>query len=354
MIEAEPVGARHECNLGVQCRVGSTRIDDLDGVPPQSLTWTQCFLCAKDLTETNRSDEHVFPKWLLSLHNLWNERLTLPNGTLIPYRQLTIPCCVACNSGPLSRLEEYVAGGFADGYVGVAALDRGRLGLWLAKLQYGMLFRDLALAWDRRNENRGTIVNSEWIETFRVQHLLLQAIRGSVVTPVTAPFSVLLFRCQTGEPVQRNFDYRDSVIFPFAALRSWEVGLVAVLQDWGKLQLTASNVVSLHAATQLRLNPDQFTEVVATVRYTASLTNYPAHLLIAVPAHGPVSVIPVGLEDWIEDFGKEPSWPEFASNLGAEFGVPVESIANGRGMPGSCLRCESRGVVGFQGGRVLS
>ena len=65
-----------------------------------------CFLCGARLDGSNYSEEHVFPKWLLREAKLWNETAHQLNATLLPYRQCVIPCCVPCNSGPLSSLED--------------------------------------------------------------------------------------------------------------------------------------------------------------------------------------------------------------------------------------------------------
>src|ERR1700730_12701608 len=67
-----------------------------------------CFLCSAPLRSKNRSDEHVFPKWLQNRFNLWNQRLDLINLTSIPYRQFTIPCCKTCNNVHLSKIGDIV------------------------------------------------------------------------------------------------------------------------------------------------------------------------------------------------------------------------------------------------------
>lgn len=67
-----------------------------------------CFLCGVSLSADNRTDEDVFPQWLLHKFDLWNKRLTLLNGTTIPYRQIRIPCCGSCNNNHLSKLENRI------------------------------------------------------------------------------------------------------------------------------------------------------------------------------------------------------------------------------------------------------
>jgi hypothetical protein len=66
----------------------------------RAVSLDRCFLCGVDLGTANRTREHVLPLWLLNRHGLLNAKLTLLNGTSLPYKQLTIPACLACNGGP--------------------------------------------------------------------------------------------------------------------------------------------------------------------------------------------------------------------------------------------------------------
>ncbi len=70
----------------------------------QELNDDCCFLCGA-LMDGSKSAEHVFPKWLQNRYDLWNQKIELLNGSLMPYRQLTIPCCEKCNNEHLSSLE---------------------------------------------------------------------------------------------------------------------------------------------------------------------------------------------------------------------------------------------------------
>src|SRR5438874_2004552 len=90
-----------------------------------------CFLCGSKLKRSNRSDEHVIPAWLQRRFDLWDEHLILMNGTSIPYRQLTIPCCKACNSVHLGRIEDIVQAAVSKGAKAVRDLDQTDLLVWL-------------------------------------------------------------------------------------------------------------------------------------------------------------------------------------------------------------------------------
>ena len=63
-----------------------------------------CFVCSGPAN----TREHVIPTWLQHRFDLWNQTLTLPNGTTIPYRYLTIPACATCNGDVFGQLEQRV------------------------------------------------------------------------------------------------------------------------------------------------------------------------------------------------------------------------------------------------------
>ena len=101
-----------------------------------------CFLCSALLRSKNRSDEHVFPKWLQKRFNLWDQRLDLINLTGIPYRQLTIPCCKTCNNIHLSKIEDIMRSAVEAGPSAVADLPSATVYMWLSKIFYGVLYRE--------------------------------------------------------------------------------------------------------------------------------------------------------------------------------------------------------------------
>src|SRR4051812_45829919 len=82
-----------------------------------------CFLCGTSLAAERATDEHVFPKWMQECFALWDQKLTLLNRTTIPYRQVTIPCCGACNSEHLGKVEMQMQQACAEGKQ--AVLDLG-------------------------------------------------------------------------------------------------------------------------------------------------------------------------------------------------------------------------------------
>lgn len=106
-----------------------------------SIAAKRCFACGG--ASTSGSGEHVIPKWLQNECCLFDERLTLQNGTYIPYRNLTVPCCIDCNTGFLSSVESAVQPLFHRGDLMLPS-DRLVLARWLSKILIGVLVKETA------------------------------------------------------------------------------------------------------------------------------------------------------------------------------------------------------------------
>jgi len=264
-----------------------------------------CFLCGVELNDDNRTDEHVFPRWMLRDFDLWNTTLHLLNATDIRYAQLTIPSCGDCNSFWLARVEQEVAAAFRAGSAAVKALDPTLLCLWMAKVYYGIHFKELALRVDRSWPGGPTIVPTERLAQFTELHQILQAMRRRVRFD-RVPGSIRVFRAQVPEDVQHRFDYRDLRAAPFLAIRAAETVVIASLLDWG-----AMNAVTAHpfdVADQLDLHPVQFAEVAAFGACLAVTFN--RRFAYAIEPRGDHDVIePIIVEETGSDRNRSPFEP---------------------------------------------
>lgn len=245
---------------------------------PQPIGEGLCFMCGTTLNEANRSDEHVFPRWLQRKHELYNQRIYLLNNTTIPYRQLTIPCCRRCNNEYLRSIETGVKAAFSGGVTAVRDMDQRTLFLWLAKLSYGLIYREHFLPIDRTAAVRTPITPGEWIEEFRVHHLLLQAARSQVEWS-DFPASIRVFETKTCGNPRQEFDYTDQLPGPFLAIRSGSVGIIATLQDW-RASFTVEWQEYEEASRLQSLAPLQFRELIAHGFYQTRLFNRLPKLLI--------------------------------------------------------------------------
>lgn len=239
----------------------------------QSTSFNDCFLCGVQINKSNKSDEDVFPKWLQAQQNLSSKKIDLLNQKPIKYGSGKVPCCKSCNTQTLSRLEIQVSEAFKQGLQAVQALPKISLFLWLAKIHYGMHFLELGLNVIPGDSSSPTIANEESIRTLAMEHRLLQAASGKIMWDPAygSPASILFFECLTSESSELNFDYFDDIRIPFIAVRINEVGIVAILQDWEKLE-TIYNSTPPHQKPR-NLYPTQFREQATQALYL-SLKNW--------------------------------------------------------------------------------
>lgn len=225
-----------------------------------------CFLCGARAAPITQ--EHVFPKWLQQRYNLWDQRLGLLNETAIQYRNLRIPCCIACNGEALSKLESTISSAVASGYEGCAALDERFLYLWAGKLFYGVLRKELNLLRDRARPEEGRIVSEATLTSFSNLHLFLQGVRGQHFFSGTPPYSVLVCNLHDLGP-RRNYCFRDSLMYMTAAIRMGEVGVIVSFEDAGLTARTYGRYIT--QVNGQKLHPFQFDELYARVTYQVSL-----------------------------------------------------------------------------------
>lgn len=237
-----------------------------------------CFFCGNPLG-ANRTVEHVFPKWLLHKHNLWNKRLNLLNRSSIPYRSLTIPCCSRCNNYYLGKLESRIEAAFQKGYSAVRKLPPETLYQWLGKIFYGILRKELQLRADIRNKNTESIIPKELLENLSSLHLFLQSIRRPFRFQKEPHFSSLVVNLHY-ECDSECFNFRDSLNPMVISMQSNNIGIIVSLQDGGLTRNTYGQYV---AATRGRkLISLQFEELYAKIIYQNSLlTRVPKFITVA-------------------------------------------------------------------------
>ncbi len=107
------------------------------------------------------TEEHIIPKWLQKKYNLYNQLLTIPNGTKIPYTKVKIPVRSDDNS-IFGKIEKNIS----EGNYNIEEIY-----LWGFKIHIGLLMMDSKLKMNRKECNSDTIFN---INDFQVQLELFQ------------------------------------------------------------------------------------------------------------------------------------------------------------------------------------
>jgi hypothetical protein len=255
----------------------------------------RCWLCGAVLSTTKSSKDHIFNTWLLNWRGLHDEKITLSNGSLLPFRQARVGTCNDCNSVHLSRIEGRVAGAAKAGLRDFAALAPQDVLLWLAKMHFALLRLELRLKRDLKSRDSGTIVSDDFFRgPLRLEHLLLQAARGRVRAD-PSPGSVLLFEVEPGPG--HDFDYSDMIDPMFIALRMGSIGVVANLQDWGWLEETWAQLAQgpdpVVTPVGSRVSTEAFFDITTTAMVLARSLRGAPQVLVDNDDNGTIVVQPL-------------------------------------------------------------
>ena len=315
-----------------------------------------CFLCGTFLISINRSEEHVFPKWMQSALGLRHKTITLLNKTTIQYMNLTIPCCETCNTVHLAQLESRVSNVVLDEFRSLDELSNHDINCWLSKIYIGILWKELELRYDRKNPTSENIMSKEDMHVVRFNHFYLQSCRKKMVftgLDTEFPNSIVRLKCKTSTEAERQFDYMDSFTAHTVGIRVRDKGIIIVF-DGGLHELAFPDFVGRHCP-DFALHPEQFKEVYVMLTYKASLSLKVAYysmfqnletdefyiallgfddhsmsaqsIVIAEEETKRITVVPV-IPDHVLDGDAYASWNQehFAYCLSMYFEIPIETV----------------------------
>jgi hypothetical protein len=227
----------------------------------------RCFACGGPAS--SGIGEHVIPKWLQNECRLFDERLTLLNGTLIPYRNLTVPCCADCNTGFLSKIESSVQPIFQRGGV-MSADEKLVLARWLSKILIGILVKVTSLLFDRSSPNAGPIVDPGFIDELRHCRFVMQSARKPTSFRClhdAFPFSLYCYNVSNYRK-GHEFDLSTNVAGQSVAIRVRQLGAIFINDGGLQMEVGSKGPFGLSGA---ELSEIQFKEISARVHYKAAL-----------------------------------------------------------------------------------
>lgn len=200
-----------------------------------------CFLCG---SATKTTQEHVFPKWLQNRFNLWNEFVVLKNGTRIRYKDLKIPCCSDCNTKHLSRIEGIISAITEAGLLDELRANADMLFIWLYKIMYGINYKELFLANDRRDVNSHPIVTLESHGSRRSYNMFLMHARNELSFDGFVPYSLFVF--QLSDSSKEIYFFASEPYKLFATAIIGNLGIVISFQDDGYIaeEIEKANVLN--------------------------------------------------------------------------------------------------------------
>ena len=235
---------------------------------PTSIISGKCFLCGGE--PTNGSGEHVIPKWLQKRFNLWDSKLGLLNSSLLPYRNLRVPACTACNGEVLGKTESYVSKLSGHNVADWTISDSYEVGRWMAKILLGILYKEASLLLDQRQPELGAIFPPDAMDEMYLLHLLVQSWRKLIhfsVIHTQHPFTLYVYSVSEDNEYG-SFNISTNLFGKSICLRFGDLGF-AFVGDGG-LQHEMAELGPYNLARQ-KLHPIQFDELAARVHYKSAL-----------------------------------------------------------------------------------
>lgn len=218
-----------------------------------------CFLCGHDCD--SKTAEHIFPKWLQHQYKLWNQKLTITNGTLIPYRLLTVPCCSECNNKHLSQLEDKFKMLLEKSFQNLSFEEETTIFQWSAKILYATRYKELSLLIDRANPDMGKILTPKELESYSALHLFLQSTRYESEFTPPKPWSLFIFSCKDDD-----FFYHNNIHGLCFSMKFGKIAFTIVYEDNNVISDYMKPLISLK---NHELSFPQYLEANAHIFYSA-------------------------------------------------------------------------------------
>lgn len=252
----------------------------------------------------NTSSEDIFALWLQTKFHLLNKKIKLPNGNLRTYKSLKVPCCIPCNTGPMSTLENEIRSSAKMGYETFVKLPEERIFQWLLKIYYLLLYESLSYS-------HQPFFDPVEFQKLKALNICLQSIRKPTKFGYIKPWSLFLYKTQI-KPEFDSFDYSDDFLGCSVAIRMNDIGIILCLQDCGSQKQMGGSYLSKFQ--NISLHPMQFRELIAKIFYYSKLFNRTPKYIIAeqngiteihmMPSGG-LSTKPLYDDFILEDYAKE-------------------------------------------------
>ena len=294
-----------------------------------------CFLCGTILDSSNKTKEHIFPKWILQKFNLWKTPIKLLNDSYFNYRSATIPCCQGCNNNSLSSLEKEIQTGIDSGYdYFVDNVSKESIYKWCQLIFYKILYKEQFLRDDIKLKDSKNIISEKQFDFLRLNHLFLRSIDKSVEFVDFSPGSIFTCRLKTSNTdPSSNFDYMDAVPEQCFAIRINDIGIIVMLADSGLQELIKTEEYSQYLSHTLA--PIQFRNLFAKCLYQQKLFRDPFVYEINIKDTNSASVTRKNKENFEGNVYEQGNTNDYLELLGSVFNCDANEFRLENGTAGS-------------------
>jgi len=230
-----------------------------------------CFLCGRKFNEKNiiKTEEHVFPQWLLNDFNIRNEKISLLNNTLIKYDKLKVPCCKPCNLAMGNAIEKPMKEAVAIGYRKLTKINRDIIFYWLLKLSYGILYKETCLKRDQAIKESVSILEKDYISEDYITNRCLLSTINKKTEFFGKPYSLLIFNVDAH--MQNKYWAYDCVGLDTYFMLINDIGIIISFSDNGINEKFFMNYEEHRKILIQKLHVVQFFEICAKYSYKKTL-----------------------------------------------------------------------------------
>jgi hypothetical protein len=236
----------------------------------------------------------------------------------------------------LSQIEDKVARAQKNGSEAVRALGHQTIFIWLAKIFFGILYKEALLPYQRSNPEAGPIIPKEAINSFDSLHRFMQTARtGLDFTSPDTNFhtSIMVFNIQKHPNIRGRFNYIDGIPEGFLGIYFDTIGLVLILDGGAQERLANETMPKIF---QQPLHPIQFVQLCSLYMTKArTFTRTPKYIFASSPAGLQVAQMP------LQGLSQKPLFGEFDYKEYAWLFSQFTSI------PFSKCYDENQGVIDF-------
>lgn len=243
---------------------------------------SRCFMCREILTNENKTVEHIYPKWLQKHCGLWDQKITLPNGSTMPYRQYTVPCCKDCNGTVMADFENQIRSTILQGYNSFKGLNEEIIAWWLYKQYYAKLVKQLSLKNDIKNPESSMMLSAEDLQKYdAIYYYMCQLLKG-VKFKTPKPYEIYVYKT-VPEPA---FDYIDDISRNVLYLKIHDVLIICALDSFNFFTLQYQEEVHVLDSLEI-VHPLQGLELFAKMVYYKTHYKFDTEHKVIIDASGP-------------------------------------------------------------------
>lgn len=209
----------------------------------------KCVYCDVALSKESRTEEHVFPQWVIRTFPVRPEFLRTANGQRKKFSSVTVPCCFPCNQlfGQLEKIVSHIVSAGSEVENSTAYIF---LCAWSAKIILGILYLEWPYIDWKSPERSFQIPDDVAFSIGMYRHFLACILRNGFVHGTPATIIALEV---TDHP--KEFGFLDGNKSDAIAIKLGKFGLLFAM-DWGaygEAFLSGNSMVSMH-----RVPTDEF------------------------------------------------------------------------------------------------